>query len=426
MPKRFFMETYGCQMNKADSASIRGLLIERGFTDAEDITKADVVIINTCVVREHAENRVYARLGYFRHIKERINPALKVVLTGCLTRFNRAKLEEEYEIDLIADVYSQAELADCIANDSYATQSLYRTTNYKFKPSELDPDNPIRAYVSITHGCDNWCSYCIVPAVRGTMISRPADDIIDEVKRLCDLGVKEITLLGQNVNSYGTDIGGMKFVDLLERIDKTTSGQWIRFMTSHPKDFSKTLADAVIDLQSLCGHVHLPLQSGSNRILSLMGRSYSREDYLEKIGYLRSRKPDFPLSTDIIVGFADETDAEYEETASMLRTIRFEDAYLYHYSERKGSRAAEKGLPCDEATGRERLAKIIALQRSLSADSLSQCIGTTMSVLIESKARDGGMIGRSRENRMVVVPEGKIGDIVTVTAKEIKGHTLIA
>ncbi|MEK6796679.1 MAG: tRNA (N6-isopentenyl adenosine(37)-C2)-methylthiotransferase MiaB [Spirochaetota bacterium] len=427
-PNTFFIETYGCQMNKADSASIRALLIERGMHESNEASSSDVVIINTCVVREHAEERIYGRLGHYRHIKERINPRLKVVITGCISRFSRERLISEYEVDIVADVYRQADLADRIASGLWEERTLNENGPYRFKPSEIDPAHPFKAFVSITHGCDNWCSYCVVPKVRGPMVSRASQDIIAEVKRLVENGVKEITLLGQNVNSYGQDIDDKSFVDLLVSLNGIMNNGWLRFLTSHPKDFSRELADAVIDLPSVCEHVHLPVQSGSDRILTLMRRKYTRADYIEKVSWLRARMPDLALSTDIIVGFADETDAEFEETLSLLREIRFEDAYLYHYSEREGSLAANEHIEYDAAAAKARLSRLIDVQRAFAAETLRRSIGKKMKVLVDGVARDkDSLIGRSRENRMVVVPNThRIGDIISVTATELRGHTFIA
>lgn len=425
---RYFIETYGCQMNKADSTAIRSLLIERGMRETDEKESTDVVIINTCVVREHAEERIYGRLGHYRHIKERINPSLKVVITGCISRFSRERLIGEFEVDIVADVYRQADLADRIARGMWEDHALDENGAYRFKPSVPDPSSPFKAFVSITHGCDNWCSYCVVPKVRGPMVSRASREIIAEVERLGESGVKEITLLGQNVNSYGQDIDDISFVKLLAALNGIMGSGWIRFLTSHPKDFSRELADAVIDLPSVCEHVHLPVQSGNDRILSLMRRQYTRAEYREKIGWLRGRMPDIALSTDIITGFADETDAEFEDTLSLIREVRFEDAYLYHYSERAGSLAANEHITYDEAKGKARLARLIDIQRSTALETLTRSIGKQMTVLVDGIARDkDSHIGRSRENRMVVVPNTfPIGSFAHVTAHTLSGHTFIA
>lgn len=420
-------------MNKADSSSIRNMLIEKGMKPAEKAEEADALILNTCAVRQHAENRIYGRLGYYRHVKETQNPGMTIVLTGCLSRFSKERLIGEYEVDVIADVYSQQELVELLSSRKSAVAQIFKNDGYIFKKSYLDEQNPNKAFLSITHGCDNRCSYCIVPSVRGPMISRPEHEIEEELKRLIDAGVKEVTLLGQNVNSYGEDINAVSFPGLLQRLDNIAQSHsdelWIRFLTSHPKDFSKGLADALIELPSVCEQLHLPLQSGNNRVLQSMRRKYSREDYMERVDYLRSRDASFPLSTDVLVGFDMETDTEFEETMDILQRVAFEDAYMYRYSERAGSIAAQKKVPYDEAKSLERLNELVRRQREIAHERLKSLVGMEMRVMAEHTAKDGEhILARSRGYRMALLPKGaaKPGDILNVKTTGLKGSAFSA
>lgn len=419
-------------MNKADSTSIHKMLTEKGLGECSSVEEASVIIINTCAVREHAENRVYSRLKYFRHIKEHHKPELKVVLTGCLARFSRERLENEFEVDLIADVYSQEELVEKIAANDYNSPAVSKT--YHFKTPYADEKYPFKAFVSITHGCDNWCTYCIVPAVRGPMLSRPSSDILKSVKTLIEDGVKEITLLGQNVNSYGEDLEDeYDFTSLLDKIntviEKANKRVWVRFMTSHPKDFSPRLAKAIVELPSLCEHLHLPMQSGSTAILEAMGRKYSREDYLQKVDYIRELRKDFALSTDVLVGFPGESEKDFEDTLSLVEEIGFEDAFLYRYSERKGSIASKKNLSYNDKEGLRRLSILIERQRKRGMECLKKALNTEMDALVESVAKDGeNLLARSRENRMILIDKqlSSIGEFVKVKPSSLKGTTYFA
>lgn len=426
-------------MNKADSTALRTLLIARGLLPADAPESADVVILNTCAVRERAAIRVYGRLGYFKMIKQTVSPNLLLVVTGCLPRVSREEIKRTSLVDIVSDTYSQEDLVELIvtgAPPETATRGaknkieLFKETGYVFKPAEREPAYPFKAFVSITHGCDNWCAYCIVPKTRGAMISRKREAILSDIQRLIGEGVKEITLLGQNVNSYGEDRGEpFAFVRLLEAIDPLMKGNWLRFTTSHPKDFSKELADALLGLSSPCKQLHLPLQSGNNRILAAMRRQYDRNTYFERIKYLRAHDPLFPISTDILVGFANETEEEFNDTLSALEEARFEEAYMYRYSERKGSLAYEQKIPYDEKTALERLSRLIERQRALAEERLGQFLNVPMEVLLEERAKDGvHLVGRSKENRMVIAPDtsGAIGDIVTLTPTSLRGITFIA
>ena len=431
--KNFYLENYGCQMNKADSNSLINSLMQEGFIQTEDYQNADNIIINTCSVRAHAEERVFSRVKLFNAERKKNKKNTKLIIMGCMAQTSKNILEN-LGVDKIFDVYNEMNILDYMKDEEVFIKKF--NDNYIFSKSYVDKDKPHKAFLPISHGCNNWCSYCIVPHTRGKMVSRKSSEIIEEVKRLIESGAKEITLLGQNVNSYGLDIENeVSFTDLLYLIDKTidkTVGEskvWIRFLTSHPKDFDKDLANAIWNLKNIGKHIHLPFQSGSNRILKLMNRKYDKEEYIKKISYLREYADDFPISTDIIVGYADETNEEYKETLDLLKEIGFEDAYLYKYSEREGSIAYKKKVKYDEKVGSERLRELVDFQRVLAQKLLNKQVGKRAEIMIDDIAKDNIHYQcRSKENRLILVKKEKelnMGDIYNCEITEIKNHTLI-
>ena len=431
--KNFYLENYGCQMNKADSNSLINSLMQEGFIQTKDYQNADNIIINTCSVRAHAEERVFSRVKLFNAERKKNKKNTKLIIMGCMAQTSKNILEN-LGVDKIFDVYNEMNILDYMKDEEVFIKKF--NDNYIFSKSYVDKDKPHKAFLPISHGCNNWCSYCIVPHTRGKMVSRKSSEIIEEVKRLIESGAKEITLLGQNVNSYGLDIENeISFTDLLYLIDKTidkTVGEskvWIRFLTSHPKDFDKDLADAIWNLKNVGKHIHLPFQSGANRILKLMNRKYDKEEYIKKISYLREYADDFPISTDIIVGYADETNEEYKETLDLLKEIGFEDAYLYKYSEREGSIAYKKKVKYDEKVGSERLRVLVDFQRVLAQKLLNKQVGKRAEIMIDDIAKDNIHYQcRSKENRLILVKKEKelnMGDIYNCEITEIKNHTLI-
>ncbi len=434
---KFYIETYGCQMNRSDSTSIANTFLKHAFENVESAEEANIIIINTCSVREHAENRVFGRINKLVWLRKTNKLNYKIVVTGCMARSSAEKLSS-LGVDYVFDVYEQNNIYTYFLNDENSRNEEVSIDsrfgyNYEFKSCYVDETFPYKAYLPITHGCNNFCTYCIVPYTRGPIVSRSSDDIIFELKNLIDSGAKEITLLGQNVNSYGLDKNDINFVDLLYKIDKYASGKcWIRFLTSHPKDFSKELAEAILGLDSICSSLHLPLQSGSNRMLSLMNRKYTKEQYLEKVAYLRDIDNMFALSTDMIVGFADETDSEFEETLEMLKTIKYEDAFLYKYSERKGTSAHKKSIGYNKEKGQERLSTMIDFQRAIARETLSKLVGKKLSVMVKSIAKDKKHYQcDSYESRIVLLDIDKNekyapGDILDVSIYDIINHNLIA
>lgn len=427
--KNFYLENYGCQMNKADSNSLINSLMQEGFIQTDNYENADNIIINTCSVRAHAEERVFSRVKLFNANRKKNKKSMKLIVMGCMAQTSKDILQS-LGADKIFDVYNEMNILDYMKDEEVFIKKFNH--NYVFNKSYVDEDKPHKAFLPISHGCNNWCSFCIVPHTRGKMVSRKSSEILEEVKRLIDAGAKEITLLGQNVNSYGLDIKDeISFADLLYSIDKIAGNNkvWIRFLTSHPKDFDKDLADAVWNLKSLGKHIHLPFQSGSDRILKLMNRKYNKEEYRRKISYLREYAEDFPISTDIIVGYADESEEEYKETLDLLEEIGFEDAYLYKYSEREGSIAYKKKIKYDENIGAVRLTKLVNFQRELAQKLLNKQVGKIAEVMIDDMAKDNMHYQcRSKENRLILIKKDKelnMGDIYTVEISDIKNHTLI-
>ena len=426
----FYLENYGCQMNRADSNSLIHSLRDIGFIQTDDMKKADSIIINTCSVRERAEERVFGRVRYFAFIKKRFNKNLKIIIMGCMAQTSKDTLYS-FGADNVFDVYNEIDIAQYLKSDILDEKEFNK--DYVFHKPYIDDIYTHKAFLPITHGCDNWCSYCIVPHTRGHLLSRKSSEILEGVRQLIGEGAKDITLLGQNVNSYGLDTDDITFTDLLYEIDKIIGDNdiWLKFMTSHPKDFDKTIAIAIRDLSSLCEHLHLPFQSGSNRILDVMNRKYTIEDYLEKVSYLRDIDPSFVLSTDIIVGFALETESEFQETLNVVTSVGFEEAYLYRYSERPLTVASQKNIPYDVDKGKDMLSRLIGVQRKIAHDLLSKQVGKTLKVMIDFIAKDKkNYLAKTRDNRSIIIDgsNGKTytsGDIYNVQIKSIRGHSLM-
>lgn len=430
--KNFYLENYGCQMNKADSNSLINSLMQEGFIQTDNYENADNIIVNTCSVRAHAEERVFSRVKLFNANRKKNKKDAKIIIMGCMAKTSKEHLES-LGADIIFDVYNEVNIVDYLKYEEVFARKF--NGEYIFNKSYTDKDKPHKAFIPISHGCSNWCTYCIVPHTRGRMVSRKSNEILEELRRLIDEGAKEITLLGQNVNSYGIDIESeINFTELLYSIDKIIDEKnkdkvWVRFLTSHPKDFNKDLADAVWSFNSLGKHIHLPFQSGSDRILTLMNRKYTKEEYIKKVSYLRDYKDDFPISTDVIVGYADETDEEYNDTLKLLESIGFEEAYLYKYSEREGSIAYKNKIKYDKTSGAKRLSNLVNYQRELSQKLLSKQVGKKTSIMIDNTAKDNmHYLCRSKENRIILIKKEKelnMGDIFDAEITEIKSHTLI-
>ncbi len=433
--KKLFIETYGCQMNVADSEVIASVMQMAGYTIAATLDEADAVFLNTCSIRDNAEQKIVNRLEFFHSLKKK-RPHLIVGVLGCMAERVKEDLILHHHVDLVAgpDAYlslphliASAELGEKAIDVALSTTETYRD----IIPSRIC-GNHISGFVSIMRGCNNFCTYCIVPYTRGRERSRDIESILSEVSDLVQKGYKEITLLGQNVNSYRlerTDGSLITFPQLLRTVAQAAPGVRIRFTTSHPKDMSDETLQVIAEESNVCRHIHLPVQSGSSRILRLMNRKYDREWYLERVAAIRRIIPDCGLSTDIFSGFHSETEEDHAQSLSLMEACAYDSAFMFKYSERPGTHAS-KHLPDDipEEVKIRRLNEIIALQNRLSAEANARCVGNTYEVLVEgvSKRSREQLFGRTEQNRVVVFDRGthKVGDFVKVRITESSSATL--
>ncbi|MBE0432656.1 tRNA (N6-isopentenyl adenosine(37)-C2)-methylthiotransferase MiaB [candidate division WOR-3 bacterium] len=411
-------------MNKNDSLLMQQLLADAGFEPTADPDSADIHIVNTCTVRQHAANRALSYIAGLKRWHDRGGRVLCV--TGCLAQAEADEISRRMaHVDLILGTDAYQNIGDHIKEIIAKKVRLVdtRVSNETYC-GIYHPAAGVADFVAIMRGCSNYCSYCIVPNVRGPARSRPYEDIRGEITYLIERGVKDITLLGQNVNEYRHN--DLDFAGLLERVAKIPGTCRIRFLTSHPKDFSIKTVQVIEDYCNICEWCHLPLQSGSNRILSLMNRRYTKEQYLDLVRNIRDRIPQATVTTDVIAGFPTETDEEFLETIALLEQLRFDDAYMYRYSPRPGTKASEL-TPLAEEMIKERLSALIAVQTGIVKEKTHEMLGKEYEVLFESAAKQNGSRGKTRGNKDVVV-RGHIepGTIKNVVIKEIKGHTPIA
>ncbi len=425
---KFFIENYGCQMNSSEKDSLHLNLLENGFIEAAGPFEADVAIINTCCVRKTAEERIEGRLGYYRGLRDKKGSSVKVVFMGCMAQNRGREIMDRFP-DVVAAVwgtYNKDSVIEFIKqlsdNFNYLDQKTYR-----FMEAAPETGHRFKSYVPISHGCNNYCSYCIVPHVRGKEVCRKSGDIIDNIQALIDKGVLEVTLLGQNVNSYRD--GRIDFPELLDKISIKTGIQRLSFLTSHPRDFSKALADVIKTHDNILKTVHLPLQSGNDRILSLMNRNYTFDQYLEKIGWVKEI-PGVFISTDIITGFPTETDTEFLDTLNAMKIIRFDEAFMYYYNPRKGTPACSLKPILTIEIKKQRLAVLIKLQKQILSERLSHYIGFKTKALMESVSRKdpNELTGRSQNGLMVFLKgnESMIGRILPVEMVSPSGMGLKA
>ncbi|MCG8342753.1 MAG: tRNA (N6-isopentenyl adenosine(37)-C2)-methylthiotransferase MiaB [Chlorobiales bacterium] len=432
MTKKVHIRTFGCQMNQADTEIITSLLQDEGYvmTDSED--SADLVILNTCAVRENAVEKIMNTLNNLKG-KRRLRSDLLVGVIGCVPQYYREKMFGMSDgIDFLAGPDTYRQLPLLIEN----AQQGIRGANLAFIPEEtytgIEPvrTGSISAFVPVMRGCNNRCAFCVVPYTRGKERSRPMKSVIDEVEQLEEAGYREITLLGQNVNSYFDDNAGCDFAELLERSSRAAKRARIRFTTSHPKDISESLVRVIAAHDNICNTIHLPVQSGSTRMLGLMNRGHSREEYLEKIAMIRRCIPGVTISTDLIAGFCGETEKDHRETLSLMEEVRFDFSYTFYYSVRPGTYAA-KHLPDDvaEKVKKRRLDEIIALQNKISGELYAAQIGNVAAVLAESESKRSRemLMGRTATNRVVVFDreDYKPGDLVSVKIHASTSATLI-
>ena len=401
----YFITTYGCQMNEHDSERLAGMLEAEGYEKAGAPTEADVVMFNTCCIREKADTRLYGTLGHMKAIKDD-RPDMKIVVGGCLAQKDQALIQQKAPyVDVVLGTHNLASLPRLLreSEEGPSFEILEQTETF---PSALPArrSSPWHAWVSISIGCNNSCTFCIVPAVRGEEISRRVGDIADEVKRLVDDGVVEVTLLGQNVNSYGRDLDGRPmFATLLRTLDEIDALQRVRFTSPHPKDFKADTVSAMAECRTVCEHIHLPVQAGSDAVLKRMKRAYSRRSYLDKVRMVRDAIPDVAITTDIIVGFPGETDSEFDETMSLVSEANYDAAYTFQYSSRPMTEAADLPGHLPKEVVQERFDRLVALQQDISHRHNLAAVGRTEEVLVEgvSKKDPSRLTGRTRGNKLV-------------------------
>ncbi|MGL5937779.1 MAG: tRNA (N6-isopentenyl adenosine(37)-C2)-methylthiotransferase MiaB [Phocaeicola sp.] len=432
--KKLFIETYGCQMNVADSEVIASVMQMAGYSVCETLEEADAVFMNTCSIRDNAEQRIINRLEMFYAIKKKKRGFIVGVL-GCMAERVKEELIEKHHVDLVVGPDAYLTLPELIAaveaGEKAINVELSTTETYKEVIPSRICGNHIGGFVSIMRGCNNFCHYCIVPYTRGRERSRDVESILNEVKDLVNKGYKEVTLLGQNVNSYRLESadGEITFPMLLRLVAQAAPSMRVRFTTSHPKDMSNETLQVIAEVPNVCKNIHLPVQSGSSRILQLMNRKYTREWYLERVETIRKMIPDCGLSTDVFAGYHSETEEDHQETLSLMRECAYDSAFMFKYSERPGTYAS-KHLADDipEEVKVRRLNEIIELQNQLSAESNKRDIGKSFEVLVEgvSKRSKEQLFGRTEQNKVVVFDRQnyRIGDFVQVTITDATSATL--
>ena len=408
-------------MNEHDSERMAGILEGRDYARAPDAGDADIVILNTCSIREKAEQKFYSELGRLRSLKDD-HPGIQIAVAGCIAQQEGANiLTRAPYVDMIFGPSDIAKLSEIITKKQSRTAPVIDTGGDMEYHRRLIPAvraDRLKAWVSIMYGCDNFCTYCVVPYLRGRERSRPPQDIMDEVRGLAEKGYKEVTLLGQNVNSYGRGMeGDVDFPSLLRRMNDETGIERIRFVTSHPRDLSDGLIHALRDLPKVCESLHLPVQSGSDRILAAMNRGYTRADYLEKVMRLRDAVPDIAFTSDIIVGFPGETDDDFEMTVKLLDDVRYDGIFAFKYSKRPGTAALKLTGHLPEEVKEARLARVLDTQQEISVRKNKEHVGTIKEVLIDGRSKRGGKLtGRTRGNKVVNVagPDSLMGSRVSV------------
>lgn len=422
-----YLHSFGCQLNVADGEKLSGILNRMGYGFTDDITKASLILYNTCAVRENAEDRVFGTLGSIKKLKTE-NPGLIICVTGCMTAQQHVadKIKKSYRyVDIVLGSSAVSRLAQMLWAHLHGLKFAQDIEISIDIPEDAVPvrESPFKAAVPIMYGCNNFCTYCIVPYVRGRERSRQPDKIIEEVRNLIQNGYKEIMLLGQNVNSYGKDLEEkITFPELLREIDQIPGEYWIRFMSSHPKDATPELMDALLECEHLAKHLHLPVQSGSDAVLQRMNRRYTIEKYLSQVNYIRQKSPDFSLTTDLIIGFPDESEEDFQATLDLVKQVRYDNMYSFIYSRRSGTKAALMPDSTPDEEKSQRMQRLLALQREISIENNQKLIGRTLTVLCDgkSKKRPGNLTGRSSENILVEFPgtPDLIGSFVKIQITE--------
>ena len=449
----YFFETYGCEMNIAESAAVEQLFIARGWKRSESAQTADVAVINTCSIRETAENRILGRLGWFsglkavrecktgaktklleeavEYVRDGAKP-LTLIVMGCMAERLLKSFQKDYPfIDYVVGTYAKHHFSEIITavEEGRKPYQIDDSEQYRFASLSAEP-GAFSTFVPIMHGCNNFCTYCIVPYVRGRELSRPVSEILNEIDLLGKMKVREITLIGQNVNSYHSD-DGVNFAQLLQKIadhlrETDSPVKWVRFMSSHPKDFSDDVIDVIAREKVICHHIHLPVQNGSTKVLEKMNRRYTREHYLELVAKIKERIPDVSLTTDIMMGFPGETESDVEDTLDLMRQVKYESAMMYYYNPREGTPAAKwEQLPVD--IRKERLQRVIDLQLEHTHEQMSKRVGSTVMVLVEGVSRDDKteLLGQTEQHEKIAfkADRSKIGSFVNVKITELSGNT---
>jgi len=430
--EKYHVITFGCQMNIHDSEKIAGILEESGYEKGQ-MSDASLILINTCNVRPKAVQKAYSELGKVRELKKK-NPGLIIGVCGCVPQTDKETVfRRESNVDLVFGTQNIESLPTLLDNvkkkkkrqiEIVAQRKNTASSNYKI----IREDN-VRAWVTIIEGCNNFCTYCVVPFTRGRENSRRPDEIFSEIQKLADEGYKEVVLLGQNVNSYGQKESFCELSELLCRINSINGLERIRFVTSHPKDFSLPLVLAMRDLDKVCGQIHLPVQSGSDRILSLMGRKYTRREYLDKIAILKENVRDVGITSDIIVGFPGETEEDFLDTLSLLEEVRYDGVFSFKYSDRPRTKAADMTNKINDDVVKERFQRLLDLQNRISAEKNREEVGRTLKVMVEGESKNNPQLlsGRTDKHKVVhfVGESLKKGDMVTLKITEGKGHCLM-
>ncbi len=452
----YFFETYGCEMNIAESAAVEQILISRGWKKAENAESSDLVVINTCSVRATAETRIFGRLGFYTGLKKVRNQEkdakiksdemkkavefvekngrvpLTLIVMGCMAERLLNSLKKDWPcVDYVVGTYAKNKFGDIITavEENRKPVQIDEEPVYTFAETSYE-EGAFSTFVPIMHGCNNFCTYCIVPYVRGREVSRPEEEIFHELEILSKRGVREITLLGQNVNSYQS--GNTNFPKLLHKIgefiDKNSSSiKWIRFESSNPKDFSDELIDEIATNPHICKGLHIAVQHGSNEILKRMNRKYTRESYLELVKKLKNRVPDVEFSTDIMIGFPGETEAQFEEVLTLMDEVKYESAFMYYYNPREGTPAAKMENQIDEKIKKQRLQKIIDRQLQIQNEVMTKRVGKEITVLADIISRDNKneLLGKTEQNERVafLAPKSRIGTFVKVRIDSLSGNT---
>ena len=429
MNKSFFIETYGCQMNVSDSELISGILSKDGYTETKNINNADIILVNTCAIREHAEDKIHSRLGFYNKIKEK-RPSIIIGVLGCMAQNLKENiLESKPYVDIVLGPDSYRNLLGMIkARDNERMQYIDTNLSRNEVYENMIPhrNKGVNAWISIMRGCDKFCTFCVVPFTRGRERSRSIESIFLEASKAVKDGFLEITLLGQNVNSYNHS--GRKFEELLVEIAKIPNLKRIRYTSPHPQDMTQEVLDVMAKFDNICNYIHLPLQAGNNNVLKRMNRTYTKEEYLTLVNKIHKTIPDVGLSTDIIVGFPGENDMEFQETLDVMELVRFDSAYTFKYSARPGTKAAEYEDHVSELEKQIRLERVISTQRKHTIFNNKKYLGKTELVLVEkeSKKSNKKWAGRTDSNKWVIFDKSNvnIGDIVPVLINEVKGITL--